>query len=275
MIQHLVLAAFLFGAALLQACAETQPPTSGEDWALLADSGVKTETKPEATPASAALTIPAEGIAMPTLSVNVAGEIKSKSADGQLRQVSTRVVNGAKVMIRNTVGPLTGDMPDPPKDGNLLEMDIDAEGNLRLSSVTDFVDSMRSEFNPPLIAMPATLKLNAPVTSEFKMIVRPSSDLTKEQTSGTGQEVITLQGIERVRTPAGEFDALKVTSLFTATLGPARVRTLTTTWYVPGKGAAIESDVQRVTALGIPVRSQNRTWITQSFGPLEPAAKQK
>ena len=56
----------------------------------------------------------------------------------------------------------------------------------------------------------------------------------------------------RVRTPAGEADALVVENTFEAQLKMARARRVTTLWIVPGEGPVAERWAQTIFVFGIP-----------------------
>jgi hypothetical protein len=113
-------------------------------------------------------------------------------------------------------------------------------------------DNAISVFDPPLLLASADGPTSADVTFETESPMRVEWIDGDERDRGTGHRSSRILGIARVRTPAGEADALVVENTFEARLRMARARRVTTLWIVPGEGPVAERWSQTVFVFGIP-----------------------
>ncbi|MBL0869116.1 MAG: hypothetical protein IBJ18_00900 [Phycisphaerales bacterium] len=195
------------------------------------------------------------------------------------RLISTRVVGegGKTVNVREV--PFDGGEPSEavrrpgavadggkgselPKKGSQFEMVLDEQGRLVLSRSADFEDRVTTSFTPAMVVLPAVLEVGKPVVSEFEMVVRPMENQSTIKAQGKAKNTVELVRFERLRTKEGEFIAARVRTKLEADLNPAKVVNTTTTWFVPELGVVAEQEIQRVTALGLPVRVSDSVWIT-------------
>lgn len=195
------------------------------------------------------------------------------------RLISTRVVgeDGKLLLVREV--PFVGGEPsaavrtpkaiseggkggDVPAKGTQLEMTIDDQGRLVLSRSADFEDRVTTSFTPAMVVLPNVLEVGKPVVSEFEMVVRPMENPGTIKAQGKAKNTVELVRFERVKTKEGEFIAARVRTRLEAELNPAKVMNTTTSWFVPELGVVAEQEIQRVTALGLPVRVSDSVWIT-------------
>lgn len=134
------------------------------------------------------------------------------------------------------------------------------DGAVVMDKTREEADEVVTEFSPALVAMPVVLRAGAGETQSFKMIVRPGRDLSRIQTQGPATHEIRYEADETVRVPAGRFECRKVVAVLRATLGQAKVENTTESWHAPGVGIVAERHNERVTVLGLPFRSKDRTW---------------
>jgi hypothetical protein len=247
----------------------TNPPTGPAGYSL-------GTLRPEALP----------GVTGAALALEVSRVQRSLSeADPSVVRRVRREVSGTRVTVREVIGegddtpganPLAADAPKLGEELSLLAGEGANAGAILLKSVIDFKDKVRTDFVPFMVVIPADLTVSPgrSVVSEFEMIVHPLKDLTSVQTRGRARNEVTVEGVQRVRGPLGEHDALRIRSVLTASLGVAKVKNESLTWYAPGVGVVLAKERTGVTALGLPVRSDEVTWVTvQSDGAPGKAAK--
>lgn len=202
---------------------------------------------------------------------------KGHAAKGQGEQTlrAQRVWNEADrtLVVREVIGegddtppPFTGTpATGTPKQGSDFFFTLSPSGDLLLVRSTDFVDRVMTEFVPPMLVMPAKPVVGASFSSDFEMIVHPIDHPDTIKTRGQASNKGTIDGVERIRVPAGEFLTLRISSTLRAKLGPADVRSDSTTWYAPGKGVVLERESEQVVALGFRVRSSKVTWSSEKL----------
>ncbi|MBX9737632.1 MAG: hypothetical protein K2X32_11975 [Phycisphaerales bacterium] len=249
----------------------TNPPTGPAGYSL-------GTLRPESLP----------GVTGAALALEVSRVQRSLSeADPSVVRRVRREVSGNRVTVRDVIGegddtpganPLAANAPKLGDELSLIKGSGAAAEAIHLTSVVDFKDKVRTDFVPFMVVIPAdlTVGLGRSVISEFEMIVHPLKDPTSVQTRGRAKNEVTVEGVQRVRGPLGEHDAVRIRSVLTASLGVAKVKNESLTWYAPGVGVVLAKERTGVTALGLPVRSDEVTWVTvQSDGAPGKAAKPK
>jgi len=139
----------------------------------------------------------------------------------------------------------------------------DEQGNIVMTAVLEPDDHAISLFDPPLVIAPANLTSDAPQTSKAAMRVVDSKDPKKERENGTATRTIRLLGQKKVRTPMGEFTALKIGIDFSADLKLAKATDHTIIFVVPGRGIVAEVSQENVKVLGAFGKSKHRTIVRQ------------
>lgn len=113
-------------------------------------------------------------------------------------------------------------------------------------------DRAVSVFDPPLLLVSPDGPKSAGVAFETESPMRVEWIDGGERDRGTGHRSSRILGTSRVRTPAGEADALVVENTFEAHLKMARARRVTTLWIVPGEGPVAERWSQTIFVFGFP-----------------------
>jgi hypothetical protein len=139
----------------------------------------------------------------------------------------------------------------------------DDQGNIVMTAVLEPDDHALSLFDPPLVIAPAKLTADAPQVFKADMRVVDSKDTKKEREKGTATRTIRLLGQKKVRTPMGEFAALKIGIEFSADLKLAKATDHTIIFVVPGRGIVAEVSQENVKVLGAFGKSKHRTIVRQ------------
>ena len=113
-------------------------------------------------------------------------------------------------------------------------------------------DKAVSIFDPPLLLVSPDGPRPGDTAFETSSPMRVEWISGGERDRGEGMRSSRILGTARVRTPAGEADALVVENTFEAHLQMARARRVTTLWIVPGEGPVAERWSQTIFVLGIP-----------------------
>ena len=113
-------------------------------------------------------------------------------------------------------------------------------------------DKAVSIFEPPLLLVSPDGPRPGDAAFDTESPMRVEWIAGGERDRGEGTRSSRLLGVARVRTPAGEADALVVENTFEAHLQMARARRVTTLWIVPGQGPVAERWSQTVYVFGIP-----------------------
>ena len=131
-------------------------------------------------------------------------------------------------------------------------------------------DNATSRFAPPLLIAPARLEPGKELGSDSAIQIT-TTDTAKAREQGTCQQRVHILGGVTVDSPLGSLDATLVESVFTAMLGMTRVRHETLQWVVPGKGLVAERWVERISVLGVLVRTRQGAAV-RVIAPIEPTA---
>jgi hypothetical protein len=113
-------------------------------------------------------------------------------------------------------------------------------------------DKAVSAFDPPLLLVSPDGPTPGETAFATETPMRVEWIDGGERDRGTGHRSSRILGTSRVRTPAGEADALVVENTFEAHLKMARARRVTTLWIVPGEGPVAERWSQTIFVFGIP-----------------------
>jgi hypothetical protein len=135
--------------------------------------------------------------------------------------------------------------------GTTTEAVID-ESFVRLRRTIVPGDKAVSVFDPPLVLVSPDGPRSVGVAFETETPMRVEWIDGGERDRGTGHRSSRILGMSRIRTPAGEADALVVENTFEAHLKMARAKRVTALWIVPGEGPVAERWSQTVYVFGIP-----------------------
>lgn len=131
----------------------------------------------------------------------------------------------------------------------------DADGTVRLVRQQDAKDGSTTEFRPPLAIAPPTLGAAADFASDAAVGVTRGA--VAEPDAGKAQRTMRIAGLDRVRTPLGEWDALRVETTFTMKVPFASLRRDTVAWVVRGRGPVAARVDERVLVMGIVPRDRH------------------
>ncbi len=140
----------------------------------------------------------------------------------------------------------------------------DADGTVRLVRQTDAKDGSTTEFRPPLAIAPPTLGAVADFASDAAVDVTRGT--VAEPNAGKAQRTMRIAGLDRVRTPLGESDALRIETTFTMKVPFASLRRDTTTWVVRGTGPVAARIDERVLVMGVVPRDRHETRVRMPAG---------
>jgi hypothetical protein len=135
------------------------------------------------------------------------------------------------------------------------------DGAVVLVEEINHTEGVEVVFTPPLVVIPARIEAGEFPAVEGRMTVHPLGDRTRVRAKGPVKVAAASEGGFRVRTPAGDFDAWKLSSTLTAELGPSRVQNETVIWLVPGIGLIAEERREKTTVMGLPVRGNTEKWV--------------
>ncbi|MBU3729784.1 MAG: hypothetical protein FGM37_11150 [Phycisphaerales bacterium] len=122
-------------------------------------------------------------------------------------------------------------------------------------------DKSISVFEPPLLLVSPDGPKPSGAAFETESPMRVEWIGGGERDRGTGRRSSRVLGTSRVRTPAGEADALVVENTFEAHLKMARARRVTTLWIVPGEGPVAERWSQTIFVFGIPTGTSRGAFV--------------
>lgn len=149
-------------------------------------------------------------------------------------------------------------------DDGVRTLAQDADGTVRLVRQADAKDGSTTEFRPPLAIAPPTLGPAADFASDATVGVTRGA--VAEPDAGKAQRTMRIAGMDRVRTPGGEADALRVETTFTMKVPFASLRRDTTTWVVRGTGPVAARVDERVLVMGVVPRDRHELRVRMPAG---------
>jgi len=139
-----------------------------------------------------------------------------------------------------------------------------ADGSLRLVSTIEAADEVFTEFRPPLLVVPSqmTVGKGASITEPVELIVHPRGQPNKIKSQGKGTNTLTLIGRDAVAVKGVNVESLKLIARLQVDMSPAKVLTVTESWYaVDGSGLIAERRTERVTLAGLLIRNKKQHWV--------------
>lgn len=131
------------------------------------------------------------------------------------------------------------------------------DGSVALAEQSDASDGSTVRFTPPLLLAPARLAAGDRPAADSQADTSKAGAADRDP--GRAQRSMHLAAAERVRTPLGEFDALRVDATFTMKVPFASMRRETSTWVVPGRGPVATRSDERILVMGIVPRNRAET----------------
>lgn len=136
---------------------------------------------------------------------------------------------------------------------------LDGAGSLHMARMHNTTRGRVTSFDPAIVLLPAEFE---PSEVEEQMVDLLVADLDAPgeiDQRGSGISTVTFRGVERIRTPMGEFDAYRVRSELATDFGSATSRRVTDRWYADGVGLVGESYEERISVFGIVVDTKSRS----------------
>jgi len=128
----------------------------------------------------------------------------------------------------------------------------DGKGGILLHKVEDQGRNAITFFEKPLVVYTPDLKPNEPLTTTTHARVTRFKTPDKDLDSGTSSMTITLDGEQRIKTPAGEFDTMRIKMEFKSMFKMAEVSSVAWVYYADGVGIVAEDYSETGRALVFP-----------------------
>lgn len=141
------------------------------------------------------------------------------------------------------------------------------DGSISMAKQTNHAESVEVVFEPGLVVLPAALNPDTPFEQSITMTVHPIGDPGRVRARGRVRQTVTFAGRDAINTPAGQFNAARVLSLFEADLGATSVKNRTEQWLAEGAGLVAERRSERTTVLGVVIRSKDEFWLLKGADP--------
>lgn len=132
-----------------------------------------------------------------------------------------------------------------------------ADGAVSLERQRDASDGATLVFSAPLLLAPPVLAPGEEPNSTS--VVVTEREQVRDNEGGRAQRSLRIASVDRVRTPLGEFEAVRVDATLSMKVPFASLRRETSTWVRPGFGPiAVRSD-ERVLVMGVVPRNRSET----------------
>lgn len=145
----------------------------------------------------------------------------------------------------------------------------DDEGNLVMTAVVEPGDQALTIFDPPMVIAYARLSPDGPRQQQVNMRVMDLKRPERMKDQGLATRTVEYVDNQLIRTPLGTMPVKRIEISFTADLGLARATNETTLLVYPAFGFVVETRVDRVTVIGIPLRHRDQT-LVMTAAPQEP-----
>ena len=130
------------------------------------------------------------------------------------------------------------------------------DGAVLLDSQTDVADGSTTRFDPPVVLAPGVLRAGEEPACGSAVITERGEMRDRD---GSAQRSLRIAATDRVRTPLGEFEAIRVDSVFTMKMKYASLRRETSTWVRPGVGPVAVRSEERILVMGVVPRKTSDT----------------
>jgi hypothetical protein len=130
------------------------------------------------------------------------------------------------------------------------------DGAVLLDSQTDVADGSTTRFDPPVVLAPGVLRTGEEPACGSAVITERGELRDRD---GSAQRSLRIAATDRVRTPLGEFEAIRVDSVFAMKMKYASLRRETSTWVRPGVGPVAVRSEERILVMGVVPRKTSET----------------
>ena len=164
-----------------------------------------------------------------------------------------QVVGGGEVAVTTATTPDGATRTEPRSVRTLGRA---ADGGVLLEAQTDAADGSTTRFDPPIVLAPGVLRAGEEPASGAAVITERGEMRDRE---GSAQRSLRIAAIDRVRTPLGEFDAIRVDSVFSMKMKYASLRRESSTWVRAGTGPVAVRSEERILVMGVVPRRTSET----------------
>lgn len=151
------------------------------------------------------------------------------------------------------------------EDGKAIEreltMEVSEDGSLTLRREVNRAERVIVDFDPPMIVYPANLATGGSIEQKVRMTVHPLNSPDRVQAQGDATQHLRCEGREKISTPSGEMDTVKLVSTLRADLGGPQVVNETQEWFSHTGGIVAIKRMERTTMLGVRVRANSEWWV--------------
>lgn len=130
-------------------------------------------------------------------------------------------------------------------------------GEVTLIEQTDSSDGSTTRFLQPLVLAPTVLRAGEECTST-SVVVTVRGDAVDNE-GGRAQRSMKLASEDRIQTPLGECNALRIDSVFTMKVPFASMRRETSIWVRAGDGPVAIRSVEKILVMGVVPRNRSET----------------
>jgi hypothetical protein len=130
-----------------------------------------------------------------------------------------------------------------------------ADGTVRLDEQVDAKDGASTLFEPPLPIAPPRLETGHDFASDAAVAVLRGA--VREREGGRAQRTMRVAGTDRIATPLGEQDAVRIETTFTMKVPFASLRRDVATWVVRGTGPVAVRIDERILVMGVVPRDRH------------------
>ena len=134
-----------------------------------------------------------------------------------------------------------------------------------MTAVVDHDENALTMFRPSL-PVGQRIFQPEPEAIEAQMRVVQADNPRRRRESGTATQRARYAANERIRTPDGTFDVIRIDIEFTADLRMADVRSTTRLWLEPELGCLAREESRRLSVLGVPGRTTTRLFVRELSG---------
>lgn len=172
--------------------------------------------------------------------------------DGATRRLETKRDPDGSILLKRSI-----EGADRPE--SIQTFHVNTGGDLVSTRETNIARDVITDFDPPLVAFPASLAPGKPFTQSLEFIIHPLDDPQKIKDRGKADVEISLVGAQTINLPSGPVDTLNVRTTLKIDFGPARVERTGDEWLIPGAGLVAESYDEKVIILGVTSEHRRET----------------
>lgn len=130
----------------------------------------------------------------------------------------------------------------------MKHLSFNKDGVLVMLGAIDLKHSAHSKYDPALPVIKPDIKEGDTIETEAKILIVNKNNQEQVMDRGSCTQTITHKGMEKITTPAGTFECIKLEVKYTAKLGTASVEKTSIEHYAKGVGLVREYNEEKVAA---------------------------